>query len=114
MKLSCDLQRCLNGFFAEICPGDRPVFRILHKISCDQADVGILIGEYSDYAGASPDILIQPLNHVGGRDLPGIQIRKTVKGQGILQAIFKACHSLWKAFCIGINQVIGPFPGSLC
>ncbi len=28
MRLSCHQQRCLNGFFAEACSGNRPIFRI--------------------------------------------------------------------------------------
>ena len=77
------MQRCRNGFFAEVCSGDRPVFRILQQISCEQTDVGILIGEIPDYAGVSLDLLVPLLNHARGRDFPGVQIRKTIKGQRI-------------------------------
>ena len=44
----------------------RSLLRRLHQICCHQADIGCLVGEDSYHTGASPNLTIQPLNHVGG------------------------------------------------
>ena len=111
MRLSCHQQRCLNGFLAEVGSGDGPILRILHQVGGHQTDVGIFIWEDPNHSGASPNFPVQPLNHVGGRDLPGIQLRKCVESQGILQTVFQALYRIWKAFCIGIYDFIGPPSG---
>lgn len=66
MKLSYDEQRCLNKFLAEVGYGDRSVLGILHQIRCHQADVERFVWEDSNHTGASLDLTIQSLNHVGG------------------------------------------------
>ena len=66
MELNYNEQRCLDGFLAEVRSRDRPVLGILHQICCHQADIGCLVGEDSYHTGASPNLTIQPLNHVGG------------------------------------------------
>ncbi len=108
MGLSCCEQRCLYEFFAEIRPGDRPILCVLHQIGGHQTNIGILIGKNSNYAGTSPNLTVQPLNYVRGRDFPGI--REIVKGK----RVFQAGNGLGRPFPIGIKQIVGPIPGQLC
>jgi len=43
-ELGCIEQQCLNGFWIQIRPGNRPVLGILHKIGRHQSEVGVGIG----------------------------------------------------------------------
>lgn len=84
MKSSSHKQRCLNGFLAEVSSGNRPILCILHQVCGDQPNIGLHVRENSDNAGSSANLPVQAFNHVGRRDLPGVQFRERVKRQRVL------------------------------
>ena len=72
----------------QILPAREPVFGLLHSQSPDQPQRRFSVGEDADNTGSSIDLLIEPLQAVGGPDPSVMLSQKVQAGKSVLSLGF--------------------------
>jgi hypothetical protein len=81
--LGSRLQQFVHELLTEVATTDGPLVVLLLKLGAHQAQQRGSVGKGADHFAAATDLAVEPLQRIGGPDLPTMLQRETVKGDDV-------------------------------
>ena len=82
-----------RGFQRQVSPGHSPLVVLLDQDGADQAQDGFVVGKDAHHVGAPLDLLVDPLQRIGGVDLRSMLPGEAHEGEHVgLRLVHELCR----------------------